>query len=125
MIFDDSHFVVNWKSSLGVVLEASVTEGAMPMSSPQLSTSLTAIDQLRSQLMDVHHFIIRTETDSTVRHQDQVAKKSSLKEVNRLKEQALALKAAADASLHLSVARREIKGMEKSQAENPTSNRLS
>ena len=68
------------------IAEASVTEGAMPMSSPQLSTSLTAIDQLRSQLMDVHHFIIRTETDSTVRHQDQVAKKSSLKEVNRLKE---------------------------------------
>ena len=65
------------------IAEASVTEGAMPMSSPQLSTSLTAIDQLRSQLMDVHHFIIRTETDSTVRHQDQVEFSERSKQTQR------------------------------------------
>ena len=101
------------------IAEASVAEGAVPMSSPQLNTSLLAIDQLRSQLMDVYHYILRTETDPTIRHQDQNAKKASLKEINKLKEQATALKAAADACLHLSVARREIKGIEKNQEENP------
>ena len=106
------------------IAEASTAEGAVPMSSPQLNTSLTAIDQLKAQLMDVHHFIIRTETDLTIRTQDQTSKKASLKEINRIREQALVLKASAsaDASQHLSVVRRKIKGLEKNQAENPTKN---
>ena len=102
------------------IAEASTGEGAIPMSAPQLNTSLLAIDQLRSQMIDVHHYIIRTETDSTIRHQDQMARKSSLKEVNKLKEQATALKASADAEQRLSVVGRKIKLLEKTQSENPT-----
>ena len=102
------------------IAEASTGEGAIPMSAPQLNTSLLAIDQLRSQMIDVHHYIIRTETDSTIRHQDQMARKSSLKEVNKLKEQATALKASADAEQRLSVVGRKIKLLQKTQSENPT-----
>ena len=68
---------------------------------------------------DAHQFLVRKETDGTIAAQDTESRRKTLKEYDQARESAFCLKYVSEAAQHLSNATREIKRLEKNQAENP------
>ena len=101
------------------LLLAVATEDPVPMTLLQVKSTITALEGLKPRMNDAHQFLVRKETDGTIAAQDTESRRKTLKEYDQARESAFCLKYVSESAQHLSNATREIKRLEKNQAENP------
>ena len=99
--------------------QAHATEDPVAMSFLQIKSTITELEQLKPRIVVAQQFIVGHETDANILAQDTKDKRATLKEYRRVMEQANVMKYVAEASQHLTVAKKEIKMLERLKGENP------
>ena len=89
--------------------QAHATEDPVAMSFLQIKSTITELEQLKPRIVAAQQFIVGHETDANILAQDTKDKRATLKEYRRVMEQANVMKYVAEASQHLTVAKKEIK----------------